>query len=250
MTSSTSINILSNALYDKKEELTDKEYFDTYQLLTVMNNVNNNVNNNVVNNNREILRNNIFVATIIIINFLLGLFIYITFNQIITHTCKNQVTILNNILDTCNNITQPYSFIETAQTFSLYFNKNKCDYKIYYCNHIINKMNTYDNLCMPIVSTCFKQINITRYNIIRIIISVYCSILLGIALRIIVGILRKFIYPINRTKYIIYLLCLCVISFTLLIIGMMNNNKTIIFISIGLFYFLTFSLIMYKYIFM
>lgn len=249
MTSSTSINILSNALYDKKNELTDKEYIDTYQLLTTINNVNNNnnninnivnnntnnVNNDTNNNNRE-LRNNIFVITIIIINFLIGLFIYITFNRIITHTCKNQVTILNNVINICN-ITQPL------------FDENKCNYKIYYCNHITNKMNTYDNLCMPIVSTCFKQINITKYNIIRIIISVYCSILLGIALRIIARIMRKYIYPINRVKYNIFLLCLLILLFISLIWWLISDNNTIMYIFIGVLYLCTFSLIMHKYFF-
>lgn len=170
------------------------------------------------------LKTIIHIICIFIINYLIGGFIFVSFNNTIEYTCKNQVRILNNIIDTCNmNCT--------------YFNIDKCESNFYYCNHITNKINNYDDLCDNVIDICFKENNITTYNIIILFITLYSTYLLCNAIYEIIIILIKYNYLIiSRIKCNICILLLIILSILFLLLGLIYDINILLYLSIGMIY--------------
>lgn len=188
---------------------------------------------NSINEQNKIKTIKYYICILCIVLFFygFGILIYTTLNDNLIYTCKNQVNLMNDIIDTCN-ITRSY------------FNENKCINDIYYCNHIINEMNNNDNLCMPIINACFKQSSSNGiYSLVQVIVFGYGPLIWLLIMIRMMFTLNSLQYKNN--KYILYLLFLSIFVFVFLLVGITIKNITIIGISYGFICSLTYTIISY-----
>lgn len=188
---------------------------------------------NSINEQNKIKTIKYYICIICIVLFFygFGILIYTTLNDNLIYTCKHQVHLMNDIIDTCN-ITRSY------------FNENKCYNNIYYCNKVINEMNNNDNLCMPIINECFKQASSNGiYSLVQVIVFGYGPLIWLLIMSRMMFTLKSLQYKNN--KYILYLLFLSIIVFVFLLVGITNKNITIIGISYGFICSLTYTIISY-----
>lgn len=200
--------------------------------------IQNNSSYNAINsineqNNIKTIKYYTCIICIVLFYYGFGILIYTTLNDNLIYTCKHQVHLMNDIIDTCN-ITRSY------------FNENKCYKNIYYCNHIINEMNNNDNLCMPIINKCFKQSSSNGiYSFVQFILFTYTELILLLIWLSIIRIMYRFKDLYENNKNILFLLFLSMIVFVLLLLRILTKNIIILGILYGFICSLTCTIICY-----